>query len=100
MARTTPAMMTPTPRSWTSEGSSARSRIPKITDRAGWRVKVTDVRAAGRRGSAHAIRSQPATCEVRASVTSQACSGQDGSRRSSPSAAPTGRLTIVAESVA
>ncbi|HXV95774.1 MAG TPA: hypothetical protein VD695_04425 [Gaiellaceae bacterium] len=93
-------MITATPASWTSDGASSRMITAKTTERAGWRVSVIEVRAAGRRGSAAAIRSQPATCEVSASSTSQPCSGQVGVSSSSSRARPTGRVTTAAESVA
>ena len=51
-------------------------------------MRTIDVSAAGRRGSASAMSSQPTTCEVSASVTSQPCAGQLGARSSSPSSAP------------
>ena len=72
----------------------------KTTESAGWSVSVTDVSAAGSRGRAAAIRSQPTTCEVSARRTSHPCSGQVGRSSSSPRPAPTGRVTIAAESVA
>ena len=53
---------------------------PRSTEPTGWIVSVTEVSAAGSRGSETVISSQPRTCEVSASVTSQACSGQLGTR--------------------
>ena len=44
-----------------------------MTEPTGWIVSVTEVRAAGRRGSETVISSQPSTCEVSASRSSQAC---------------------------
>ena len=44
--------------------------------------------AAGSCGSELVIRSQPSTCELSASSTSQPCSGHDGAKSMSPIAMP------------
>ncbi|HSE81579.1 MAG TPA: hypothetical protein VLA87_07765 [Gaiellaceae bacterium] len=93
-------MITATPASWTADGASSRRITAKTTESAGWSVSVTEVSAAGRRGSAAAIRSQPTTWDVRASRASQPCSGHVGRSSSSPRPAPTGSVTSAAESVA
>ncbi|HXV33886.1 MAG TPA: hypothetical protein VD769_07745 [Gaiellaceae bacterium] len=93
-------MITATPASWTSDGDSSRRSTARTTASAGWSVSVIDVSAAGRRGSAAAIRSQPATCDVRARSASHPCAGQAGSSSSSSRASPTGRVTTAAERVA
>ena len=71
-----------------------------MTDPTGWIVSVTDVSAAGSRGSETVISSQPSTCEVSASVSSQACSGQLGTRSASPTASPAITATTAATAVA
>ena len=51
-------------------------------------VSVIEVSAAGSRGSETAISSQPSTCEVSASSSSQPWAGQAGTRSTSPIARP------------
>ncbi|HJS70484.1 MAG TPA: hypothetical protein VJ744_06710 [Gaiellaceae bacterium] len=93
-------MITATPVNWTADGDSSRRMTAKMTESAGWSVSVIDVSAAGSRGRAAAISSQPTTCDVNASTRSQPCSGHVGSSSSSPRAAPTGSVTTAAERVA
>ena len=62
-----PARMQATPASCSALGSSPSRITPSRTEPTGWIVSVTEVSAAGRRGSEEAMSSQPSTCEVSAS---------------------------------
>ena len=93
-------MITATPANWTDDGDSSRRMTAKMTESAGCSVRVIDVSAAGSRGRAAAMRSQPTTCDVRASRRSQPCSGHVGVELELAEAAPTGSVTSAAESVA
>ena len=72
--------MKATPASCSALGSSPSRITPSATEATGWIVSVTDVSAAGSRGSETVISSQPTTCEVSASRTSQPWAGQLGTR--------------------
>ena len=66
------------PQSWSTLGSSPSSTMPSTTEPTGWTVRIIDVSAAGRRGSETEISSQPSTCELSASSTSQPADGHAG----------------------
>ena len=78
VASTIPQTTTATPASCTADGSSSTSTIASSTAATGCSVSTTELIAAGARGSAAAIKSQPSTCDVSASVTSQANDSQPG----------------------
>ena len=81
-------------------GSSPSRTTPRSTEPTGWIVSVTDVSAAGSRGSETAISSQPSTCEVSASVSSQPWAGQVGTRSASPITSPATTAATAATAVA
>ena len=56
--------------------------------RGGWNVSITDVSAAGRRGSETEISSQPKTCALSASAISQPVAESDGVRSRPPVRVP------------
>ena len=66
----------------------------------GCNVSTTELIAAGARGNAAAIRSQPSTCDVNASVTSQAKDSQPVRNSRSFSSHPATRIASVLASVA
>jgi hypothetical protein len=80
--------MNATPQSCNADGSWPSRIAPRPTEAIGWIVRIIDVSAAGSRGSENVISSQPTTCEVSASVTSQPALGQVGARSSTPIARP------------
>jgi hypothetical protein len=60
--------------------------MPSRTEPTGWIVRIIEVSAAGRRGSEIEISSQPSTCELSASSSSQPADGHAGTMSSAPSA--------------
>ena len=100
VATTIPATMTRRPRAAAAPGPRRAARSRAAPSRPAARSARSTSATAGRRGSASAISSQPSTCDVSASVTSQPCAGQLGARSSSPSSAPATIATSVAMSVA
>ena len=70
------------------------------TEQTGWSVSETEVTTAGSRGSEIAIRSQPSTCELRASRISHPCADQLGVQSRSPLASPISAQPIAAAKVA
>jgi hypothetical protein len=68
--------------------------------RDGLQRQDAELNAAGARGSAAAIRSQPSTCDVSASVSSHQNDSHDVRSSSSPSSHPTGKTTSAEASVA
>ena len=88
-----------------ADDCSALGDSPKIaaaasTDPIGWSVSSSEVIAAGRRGSEIVIASQPMTCELNASSTSQPAPGQPGTSRASPITMPAAMQSTVAVAVA
>ncbi len=92
--------MATAPASWSGEGSSPSRMAAKTTAAAGCSVNSSDVATMGRRGSETVMRSQPSTCELRASATSHACDSSPGTRSRSPEASPKGRMSTVVARVA
>ena len=90
-AARTAARITATPAICQADGDSPRMMAPKMTVATGCSVSVMAVSAAGSRVSDTVIRSQPSTCEVRASRSSHPVARHPGVRSRSPRAAPATR---------
>jgi len=97
---TSPPRIASTPSSCAALGSSPKISAARSIEPTGWIVSSTEVWAAGRRGSELAISSQPTTCELSASNTSQPCAGQLGARSASPTTSPAAIATTAATAVA
>jgi hypothetical protein len=98
VASSSPDRISATPRSWKTDGASARIKTPRKTDATGWMVSTTEVMAAGSRGRLMLISSQPTTWTPSARRSSQPCDGQLGTSSISPSGSPTARVTNAAAS--